>query len=662
MIDSLESAFVLFQPSGRRDRVPMGLTLLDAARRMGVDIESPCGENQVCGKCKVRIETGQFNKEAVISGPDHASPWDAAEAEYITPSERDAGYRLGCVARVGGDLVVFVPEASRTHQQVISKAASDMSVALDPAVRQYTLQLQRATLSDPAADFERVAQALSDAHGLHGLTIDLYALRELPGAIRDGRWDVAVTVWQGREIIRVRSDPAGSLLGLAVDIGTTTIAGYLCDLATGDLIATASIMNPQVKYGEDVISRISYHMSRDDGLAHLAATLAEGLNQLIDMALEIARETRDRNMERTDIVDMTVCGNTAIQHFLLRLDPRPLGVVPFAPANHHSQCVKVRDLGLRIHPGAYVYVFPNQAGFVGGDNVGVILALAPHTDAELQLIIDIGTNGELVFGNRDGLMSTSCATGPALEGAQIKYGMRAAAGAIERVAIRPQSLDVDYKVVGRDPWLSRSRPQDMQVRGICGSGILDAVAEMFRVGIVLKSGAFAKEALSPRLRKDAQSGLPEFVLAWADETAIERDVVVTQKDIRQIQLAKAALYAGCKLMMRRRGVSRPDRVKIAGAFGSHVDRTLALVLGMFPDCPVDTVSSVGNAAGDGCRMALLNAGMREEADWIARNVTYMELSSEPDFQRHLVEATQFPHMTDPFPHLKGIVPESILGM
>jgi uncharacterized 2Fe-2S/4Fe-4S cluster protein (DUF4445 family) len=386
----------------------------------------------------------------------------------------------------------------------------------------------------------------------------------------------------------------------------------------------------------------------------MSTDLVEGINRLIDGIFLQAYPTafsegkaacgqnRVLRIERGDILDVSIAGNTAMHHILLQLNPAPLGVIPFTPAVHAGLDIKARELGLKVNPAAHVFVFPTIAGFVGGDNVGVILAEEPHRQDQLQLIIDIGTNGELVLGNKDRLICSSCATGPALEGAQIEFGMRAAPGAIERIAINPESHEVDYKVIGRDPWRSYSEAQDMKTKGICGSGILDAVAQLLLAGIVEKSGAFARNQVSRRFRKHLETGMKEFVLAWAEETSIGRDIVITQKDIRQIQLAKASIYTGCRLMMRKLGIDRVDSIKIAGAFGSHIDCGLALAIGMFPDCAVDKIVSVGNAAGDGCRVALLNRDKRIEADWIARHVAYLELTLEEDFQRQLIEAIHLP--------------------
>jgi uncharacterized 2Fe-2S/4Fe-4S cluster protein (DUF4445 family) len=646
---------VIFQPSGRRGLVPLGLSIVEASRRLGVDIEAPCGEKQVCGKCKIRIEQGVFQKLGIESKFTHAGPWRPGEEKYISPEEKEKGYRMGCVATVGGDLLIFVPEAARAGKQVVSKAARPLDITISPAVKQYLVDLPPPSLDDPAADFERVCAALEKRYDLKSLRIDISVLRGLHGTLNAGDWKATVTVWMDQEIIHVQPGKGSGMFGLAIDVGTTTVAAYLCDLASGQVVDTLSMMNPQVKYGEDVVSRISFHMENSGGLKRMSADLVDGLNKLIDQAClqDYTIPSSGKNdgsghdqiirIQPEDILDVSIAGNTAMHHILLQLDPEPLGVIPFTPSVHHSLDIKARELGLKINPAAHIFVLPNEAGFVGGDNVGVILAEEPHRQDQIQLIIDIGTNGELVLGNKDRLVCSSCATGPALEGAQIEFGMRAAPGAIERVTIDPETHHVDYKVIGRNSWRSYSEPQNMQTKGICGSGILDAVAQMFLAGIIDKSGAFSTRQVSNRFRTHPETGMKEFVLAWAEETSIGKEIVITQKDIRQIQLAKASIYTGCKLMMRRLGIDSIDSVKIAGAFGSHIDCGLALAIGMFPDCAIDKIVSIGNAAGDGCRAALLNRNKRLEADWIARNVEYMELTLESDFQRQLMEAIHLPH-------------------
>jgi len=450
------------------------------------------------------------------------------------------------------------------------------------------------------------------------------------------------------------------------------------------------MMNPQCKYGEDVMSRITYHMQTPGGLERMSDDIIEGLNELVKKACEGTyppkKKQKDENgkavkdekgqpvmvedpeegkaylrLEPSDIVDLTLGGNTAMHHILLKLDPQYVGLAPFPPVVHRSLDIRARDLGIGINRSSRVFIMPNEAGFVGADNVCVLVCEKPHRSDTLQLIIDIGTNGELVLGNKDKLISSSCATGPALEGAQLAYGMRAAPGAIERIQIDPETHEVDYKVIGREAWLKYSKPEEMRTKGICGSGILDVLAELYRSGVVEKSGRFSKNQKTKRFRNNPDNPRQkEFVIAWADETSIGKDVVITQKDIRQIQLAKGALYTGCKLMMRRMGIDKVDTIKIAGAFGTHVDREKALIMGLFPDCEIEKILSVGNAAGDGARVVLLDRDMRADAAWISRNVEYIELTVEKDFERQFMESMQIPHMTDPFPHLEGLVPEEIL--
>jgi uncharacterized 2Fe-2S/4Fe-4S cluster protein (DUF4445 family) len=679
-----DKAMVIFQPSGRRGRVPKGISLIEASRLLGVDIETLCGEKRVCGKCRVRIEEGRFEKYGMHSRMTHLSPWQKEEGKFINEAAKERGLRLACVARVEGDVLVFVPEESRAGKQVVSKAARDIPIEHNPAVKIYCVDLEKPSFEQPMGDFERVCKGLEEQHGLTNLRIDVFALRQVPKALRDGQWKVTVSVWMDQEIVRVRPGKAPSCYGLAIDVGTTTVAGYFCDLQSMEVLDTVSLMNPQCKYGEDVMARISFHMSGPDGLQRMSDDIIAGLNGLIEEAVKGTHPPRKKvkkfveeqeieewveapeegktylRLTREDIEDITLGGNTAMHHILLKLDPQYVGLAPFPPVIHHSLDIKARDLGIGINPSSYVFVLPNEAGFVGADNVGVLIAEEPHKSDELQLIIDIGTNGELVLGNRHKLISSSCATGPAFEGAQIAFGMRAAPGAIERINIDPQTHEVDYKVIGREAWKSFSKPEEMKTKGICGSGILDVLAELYRTGVVLKSGRFNPVQKSKRFRKGENNNQSEFVIAWADETSIGKDVVITQKDIRQIQLAKGALYAGCKLMMHRMGIEKVEKVKIAGAFGTHVDRQKALIRGLFPDCEIERIVSVGNAAGDGCRAALLNREKRKEADWVARNVEYVELTVEKDFQKEFMGAMHIPHMKDRFPHIEGLVAPEIL--
>ena len=682
-----DKAMVIFQPSGRRGEVPKGITIIEASRLLGVDIEALCGEKKVCGKCVVRIEEGNFEKYGIQSSMSHVSDWQEEEEKFVNAERREKGFRLGCVATVEDDILVFVPEESRAGKQVVSKAARDIFIEHNPAVKLYHVKVNPPSFEEPTGDFERVCRGIERDYGLNNLTIDLFALRQLPDALRNGKWEVTVSVWNDREVIRVRPGKQEHAYGLAIDVGTTTVAAYFCDLTNMEVIDTVSMMNPQCKYGEDVMARITYHMTTPDGLQRMSDDIIEGTNELIDKAIantfppkkkvkkkkgeegpdeyvEVPEEGKTYlRLTREDIEDITIGFNTAMHHIFLSLNPEHVGMAPFPPVIHHSLDIRARDMGIKINPSSYMFVLPIEAGFVGADNVGVLIAEEPYKHEENQLIIDIGTNGELVLGNRHKLISSSCATGPALEGAQLAFGMRAAPGAMERILIDPETKEVDYKVIGRDAWRKFSEPKDMKAKGICGSGILDLLAELYTSGIIAKSGVFNKKALEghERFRVNPDTKQPEFVLAWAEESSIDKDIVVTQKDVRQIQLAKGALYAGCKLMVNRMGLEKVDKVKIAGAFGTHVDRTKALVMGLFPDCEIEMIEGVGNAAGDGCRAALLNVRKRVEANWCSRNVEYIELTVESTFQQEFMEAMQLPHMSDEFPHLKGIVPDEILN-
>jgi len=656
----MEKAEIVFQPSGKKGEVKKGLSILEASRELGVDIETLCGEKGACGKCKVRIEEGL-----------NVSPWVEEEGKFINEGQKKEGFRLGCCARIQGDLSVFVPEESRAGKQVVSKAARHILIDHNPAVKLYYIEVTPPTIEDPMGDFERSSKERHKQIGLDELDIDIYALRELPNSVRQGKWKITICLWMDKEIIRVRPGRVENHFGMAIDIGTTTVAGYLCNLDTMEVLDTQSLMNPQCKYGEDVMSRIHYHMRNPEGLQKMSDDIIEGLNMIIQQAVQSTyppkvkhkKKEEDREYLRLameDLEDVTIVCNTIMHHILLQLDPQHVGLAPFPPVVLHGLDIKARDIGLDINRGAYVHVLPNEAGFVGADNVGVLIAEEPYKHYEIQLIIDIGTNGEVVLGNKKKLISSSCATGPALEGAHITFGMRAAPGAIERIKIDPKTHEVDYKVIGRDAWKYYSKTEEMETKGICGSGIIDLFAELYITGIILKSGAFSENQISNRFRRNPDNNQHEFVIAWKEETSIGKDVVITQKDVRQIQLAKGALYCGCKLMMRRLGVEKVDRVKIAGAFGTNVDREKALAMGLFPDCEIEKITSVGNAAGDGSRAALLNRNKREEAGWVSKNVEYIELTVEKNFQEQFMEAMQIPHMKDRFPHLERLVPEEIL--
>jgi uncharacterized 2Fe-2S/4Fe-4S cluster protein (DUF4445 family) len=461
-----------------------------------------------------------------------------------------------------------------------------------------------------------------------------------------------VTLWQDTEVIDVRSGYQEGVYGLAVDVGSTTVAAYLCDLRTGEVLATEAVMNPQVTYGEDLMSRISYATTQSEGLVQMRQAILSELNKLAGRAAVTA------GIKTRDIYEIVLVGNTVMHHILLGIHPIELGRAPFSLAVHDAIDTKARDMGLRFHPAANAHILPLEAGHVGADNVAVLLAEAPHHQAEQMLIIDIGTNGEILLGNQERVLSASSPTGPAFEGAQITHGMRAAAGAIERVRIDPDTWESRFKVIGDDRWSDQwdlsQDPSLVRPSGICGSGIIEAVAELFLAGLVRPDGRFNPTAQGTRVQRDGRA--VAYVLATAEQTSTGEPILVTQEDVRSIQLAKAALYAGAKLLMNRAGLDAVDRIILAGAFGSYINPTHAMVLGLIPDCNLDKVYAVGNAAGDGARIALLNQERRHEAQQVARWVEYVETALEPAFQSEFVAAMPLPHAQDQFPHLEGVLP------
>ena len=642
-----KGAMVIFQPSGRRGLIDKGKTIMEASIALGVDIEGICGEKATCGKCKIRIEAGVFEKYGIESGLDSISPIKEGDRKYLSNQQLQDRYRLACQTEILGDLVIFVPEESRIGKQVVRKAAGKITVDLKPAVRKYYVELSKATLDDTLGDFERITDELNDKFKLTNLTIDYQALLSLQNIVRKADWKVTISIWQNREIIKVEPGHIKKSYGLALDVGTTTVAGYLCDLTNGELVATESMMNPQVVYGEDVMSRICYTMTNPKGLEQLNQTIIKGINQLAGRAAVRA------GIKRSAIVDMTIVGNTCMHHLILNLDPTFIGKAPFPPALHHSLDVKARDIGIKITPGAFIHVLPIEAGFVGADNVGVLISEAPHNQDKMELIIDIGTNGEIILGNRQRLISSSCATGPAFEGAEIKYGMRASPGAIEKIFIDPETKEVKYKVIDKEGW--NTEEEEIGAKGICGSGIIDIVPQLFMAGIIDRTGRFNKEIDNKRYREvDGQS---EYVIAWSKETSIKQDIVICQDDVRAIQLAKAAMYAGAKIMMRALSIDKVDKIILAGAFGSYIDKQSAALLGLFPDCDQKDVYAVGNAAGDGARIVLLNTDKRNEADKWARKVDYLELTVEEDFEKIFAKAMWLPHMKDKFPNIEHLLPK-----
>ncbi len=663
---------VVFQPSGRQGWAREGQSLLEVARELGVYIESICGGHQTCGQCRVDVAEGHFPAYGITSRPHHLSPPDAGERACAERCALKPGQRLACSARVYGDVVIVVPEESRLKRQVIRKAATERTFRVQPTVRPVYVEVPSPRLEESGGEWERVQGELRNRFALDHVTPDPLLLRALPEALRAGRRAITLTLRSDKEAVAVRPGYHDDVYGMAIDVGTTTLAGHLVHLRTGEILQTVSAMNPQIPFGEDIMSRISYVMQQPEGRERLHTLILDGLNALIREATTAAGITPQ------DVVEVVLVGNTVMHHLFLGLDPTPLGSAPFTLVVQDALDVKARDFGLDIAAGGYVHVLPCIAGHVGADNVAVLLAEAPHrVEGEIHLVVDVGTNGEILLGNRERVLAASSPTGPAFEGAQIRHGMRAATGAIERVRVDPRTLEVRFKVIGEERWSDawprdaldafdvrarsprhRHRPRVVKARGICGSGIIEAVAELWRVGAIDDSGRFV-----PGLAEETERFVPmgtkgAFILAWPHESATGEPIVIHSDDIRAVQLAKAALYAGAKLLMQRLGIERVDRVKLAGGFGSYIDPVHALMLGLIPDTPPERVRAVGNAAGDGALMALLDGEVREEARRLARWVEYVETALESSFQEEFVAAIPLPHARDPFPHVEAFLAEA----
>jgi len=649
---------VIFMPSGRRGQIQHGETLLDGAQKIGVALESICNGRQTCGKCKIRVESGYFDKHGIHSAITHLSPLTEKEQQTLSKTGAN-GQRLACAACVHGDLLITVPEESRAQKQIIRKAATQRVIAVNAAIRQVYIEVEQPELGDPVGDWGRVQTALSEQWQLDNLEIDLHALQNLQSVLRKENWGVTITLWNQHEVIDVQPDYLEGAYGLAVDVGSTTIASYLCDLRTGELLASQAMMNPQVSYGEDLMSRISFTMNRKDGLNLMHSAVIDALNQLAK------RAAREAGIRARQIHEAVFVGNTVMTHILLGLDPLELGGAPFALARRDSMDIKARDLGLNLHPGANIHILPAEAGHVGADNVAVLIAEQPYEHPEITLLIDVGTNAEIVLSTPKGLYSASSPTGPAFEGGQISSGMRAAPGAIERVRIDPESKKARFSVIGDQKWsdqwqLTDDIPPDEQpanlAAGICGSGIIEVIAELFIAGILLPDGRFNPEEKNERMVWNGHQGA--YILATEEQTSTGEKILITQEDVRNIQLAKAALYAGAKLLMMHAKVINLDKIILAGAFGSYIDPKHALVIGLIPDCKLSNIHAVGNAAGDGARIALLNRHKRKEAQEIAHRVNYIETAVDPDFQDEFVKAMHLPHSSDEFEHLADILPKS----
>ena len=642
---------VIFTPSGRRGRFEPGTTVLDAARRLGVDIDSVCGGRGICGRCQVEQGLGEFAKHGITSAPDHLTPFGPVEAEYRATKGLADERRLGCMAHIRGDVVIDVPPESQVYRQVVRKGLDVRDFHLDPVVRLHYVEVEPPQLASPSGDLHRLQVSLEREWQLSDLEADLHVIRALQPALEAGKYAVTVAVHDRKTITGIWPGLYERVYGVAIDIGSTTIAGHLANLGDGAVLASVGVMNPQIRFGEDLMSRVSYAMMNDGGAAEMTVAIRQALNGLL------AQLANRAGIKRDAILELALVGNPIMHHLVLGIDPIPLGSAPFALATDRSVTIRADELDLITHPGARVYVLPCIAGHVGADTAGVILAEAPHESEVVALVVDVGTNAEIVLGNRDFLLAASSPTGPAFEGAQISSGQRAAPGAIERVRIDRDTLEPRFRVIGSELWSDEPGFAEATaatgITGICGSGIVEVIAELFLAGVITPDGIVdgSLAARSPRIVAEGRT----FSYVVHDGLGSGRlRIAVTQNDVRAIQLAKAALYAGVRLLMDHAGIDAVDQVRLAGAFGSQIDPFHAMVLGLIPDAPLDHVKAAGNAAGTGALIALLSAAARHEIEDVVRRVEKIETAVEPRFQEHFVEAMAFPHRTAPSTHLSQV--------
>ena len=592
-----------FEPLGLRGKCKSNESLLECARWSGVGINSICGGTGTCYACRIQILGGTVSRPASV------------EYKVFTSKELKEGWRLACQTYPVSDCTVNVPADSMTTLQRIQVEGLEKEVSPEPSFKGYQVEITPPSLETPVADADRLIQALNNQHRLQCISVDIDALRDIPGKLRSWNWKSQVVV-RNKEVVTILSQKSHQL-GLAIDLGTTKIAGYLIDMSSGQTLAARGVMNPQISYGEDIISRINKVIKSPEVAVVIQRLVIDAINKLGTELCAIV------GAEPEKILEAVVVGNTIMHHLFLRLPVKQLAFSPFVPAVSLALEVRARDLDLNIAPGAYVYLMPNIAGFVGSDHVSMLLATDAWKAKETTIALDIGTNTEVSLIHKGKIATTSCASGPAFEGGHIKHGMRAAAGAIERLRITGDK--VQYQTINGDPPV-----------GICGSGILDALAQLYQANIVDHSGRIIDG--HPRVR--IYEGQREFVLVSEEERNGGPAITITQHDIRELQLAKAAIRTGIQILLNTSLCSENDirKVIIAGAFGSYINVDSAVAIGMLPSLPLNCFRQVGNAAGMGARLALISIKSRAKAQAITSRARYVELASSPEFNEVFVQA------------------------
>ena len=650
---------VVFTPSGKRGHFEKGTSILQIARKLGVDLDSVCGGRGICSKCQITPSYGEFTKHGVTVSADALSEWNKVEERYHEKRGLAEGRRLGCQACVQGDVVIDVPAESQVHKQVIRKDASVRSVNMNPATRLFYVEVQEPDMHEPSGDFERLKNALQDQWSINDVELDYFQLNKLQRVLRKGDWAVTVALYNDHRnktphIIEIWPGLyEKGLYGLAIDLGSTTIAAHLTDLKSGDVLKSAGAMNPQIRFGEDLMSRVSYSMMNVGGDKEMTTVVREAINSLAKQLII------DAEIEKNALVEVVFVCNPVMHHLLLGIDPVELGQAPFALASSNAMTVRTSELDLtEMNPSGMCYILPCIAGHVGADAAAVALSEEPNKSNDLVLVVDVGTNAEILLGNKSRVLACSSPTGPAFEGAQISSGQRAAPGAIERIEIDPVTKEPRFRVIGSSLWSDEKgfdeSIKNSGVTGICGSGIIEAVAELRMAGLMDESGLIGSAELTGSDRCIPDGRTHSYVIHdQSDQNGPK--ITVSQNDIRAIQLAKSALYAGARLLMDEMEVEKVDRVVLAGAFGAHISSKHAMVLGMIPDVALEKVQSAGNAAGTGARIALCDISSRKSIESTVNKIEKIETAIEPKFQEHFVAANAIPHKTDPFPELAKIV-------
>ena len=648
---------VIFLPSGKRGIVNKGTTVLDAARQLSVDLDSVCGGRGICSKCQILPSFGDFSKFGIKSESSSLSHFNEVEMRYQEKRGLKTGRRLGCQVRILSDIVIDVPEESQLHRQVVRKEAEFHKIIMSPAIQLYYVEVQEPDIKIPSGDCERLQEALEAQWKIKNIHICLSVMQSIQNKLRDGNWTLTCAIFRNsqtksNEVVEIWSGYFdGPIYGVALDLGSTTLAAHLCDLKTGEVTNSEGMMNPQIKYGEDLMSRVSYAMMNERGAEKMSVAIREGIDNLLSSLCKSSKIQKDT------VLELVIVGNPIMHHLILGIDPTELGQAPFALSIADSISMKASDLDINLNNNTQLYILPCIAGHVGADAAAVVLSTSPEESLGTVLVIDVGTNAEILLGNKKGLLACSSPTGPAFEGAQISCGQRAAPGAIENVRIDPQSKIVIFKVIGSELWSNDKNfwpsVEQSGITGICGSGIIEAIAEMRLAGIVDESGLVGSNEQTGTNLCVSDGRTQAFILHKSKDGT--KDIIVNNADIRAIQLAKAALFAGAKLLMDEMGVGRVDKIILAGAFGAHISPKHAMVLGMIPDCKLENVVSAGNAAGTGARIALLNQESRNKIELLVKNITKIETAMAEGFQGHFIAASNIPNSSEDFPELKKII-------